>query len=194
MAREKQTDVETDDLKGGLVALVQELREGREQRSKHDEKIVNRLGKFKENPDGSPKRSVFNLRGQRDYPLPRLKARFFCPHPIDQDPEISGATREEIELLNLLEAGEYRFTLTDQSQTTMMISAVKNKATGMVEQMRVETPAFDREMFKQMPPMAKWLREVLAQHPEPIAEQAEAVLTMKAEKQAIAAGDIAVAV
>ena len=193
MARQKQDD-ETNDVVGGFSALVQELRADREARSKHEEKVVNRLGKFKENPDGSPKRSVFNLRGQRDYPLPELKCRLFAPHPIDRDPEVSGMTREEIELVNLLEPGEYRFTLTDQSQTTMTISAVKNKATGVVEQMRVETPAFDREMFKQMPPMTRWLREVLAQHPAEIAEQADAVMTMAQEKKGIAAGEIAVAV
>jgi hypothetical protein len=136
---------------------------------------------------------VFNLRGQRDYPLPALKCRIFAPHPIDPDSEISGMTREEIELANLLEPGVYRFTLNDQSQTEMTISAVKNKATGAMEQMRVETPAFGKEMFRQMPPMVHWMREVLAQHAGDIPEKAEAVLTMKREKELIAKGELAVA-
>lgn len=204
MARQRAQDDETPDMTGlselaqailtGNERIAEEMRAERAARSKHEEKIVNRLGRYKENPDGSPKRSVFNLRGQRDYPLPALKCRLFAPHPIDPDPEISGMTREEIELVNLLEPGEYRFTLNDQSMTTMVLSAVKNKATGKVEQMRVETPAFDREMFKQMPPMRAWLREVLSQHPDDIPARADAVLTMKQEKDLIAKGELEVAV
>lgn len=178
----------------GFQALVSELKADREQRTKHEEKIVTRLGKYKENPDGSPKRSEFNQRGQRDYPLPPLKCRFFAPHPIDPDPEISGMTREEIELANLLQPGEYRITLNDNSQTAMTIEATMNKATGAVEQMRAVSPAFDREMFKQMPPLVRWLREVLAQHPEAIAAQADEVLTMAKEKALIASGELAVAI
>jgi len=195
MAREKD---DAQDLAAatmaGFEALVQELKAQRAQSQQHEKEVINRLGRYKENPEGSPKISVFNQRGQRDYPLPQLKCRVFAPHPLDRDPEISGLTREEIELVNLLEPGEYRITLNDQSQTALTVQTVKNAATGAIEQMRIVTPAFDREKFKTMPPMATWLREVLAQHPEPIAEAASQVLTMKQEQALIAKGALAVAV
>jgi hypothetical protein len=129
-------------------------------------------------------RSAFNPRGEKDYPMPRLKCEVFAPHPIQ--PNSHGCTREEVELFNLLEQGSYPIKLNDDADCIVAVTTIVNKATGTVEQMHLTPdPSWSNENRQRFPSTALMLREMLG-------EKAKHVVTMKAEKAQIANGTLAV--
>ncbi len=130
--------------------------------------------------------SVFNPRGERSYPMPKLKCEVWAPHKTDQGSH--GWTREEVELLNLLEPGTYAFELNDNTPAKMDVIGVTNDISGAIERLTLSpTPPFNGEHHRRFKGMAIMLREMLG-------EKAAHVLTMKQEKTKIATGELAVSV
>jgi hypothetical protein len=133
-----------------------------------------------------PQISVFNPRGEKDFPMPTLKCDIFAPWKLSTTNH--GLTREEVELFNLLEPGTYTVTLVDESTAKVDVIAARNDATGAIEQMQLRpTPSWSNEHRQLFPAMAKMLREMLG-------EKADAVMTMKKERAGIVAGAIEVSV
>jgi hypothetical protein len=147
----------------------------------------------------APKISVYNPRGQKDYPLPRLKCEIYAPFQIT--PELQEGSpyldREEVELFNLLEPGEYQITLVDDSPVPVCVVATKNTLTGVIERMGLvgpkdpdtgqHTPLFTRTNKQTFPPLRKMLREM-------VGDAAGSVMPMTIERRQIASGELAISV
>lgn len=133
-----------------------------------------------------PKISVFNLRGDKDFPRPDLKCQMFIPYPAYRD----DLTREEIELLNLLEPGDYPVELNDGTMVTMTVTAMWSLDKQSMSRIVLSHPtAFKNDNHKNLIPKTRMLREMLAQH-ETTRSAAASVLTMKEEAALILAGKL----
>lgn len=129
----------------------------------------------------APGVSVFNPRGERDYPRPRIKFRAFLPW----EAEWESMTREEIELVNLLESGDYYVRRNDESRVKLTIRTSDNPNTGEIERLLMNTDtAFNNDYAYLMPPLRSILRQVLSQRPHTKAA-AEEVMTMEEEMDLI---------
>lgn len=130
--------------------------------------------------------SVFNPRGIKlsDYEMPRLKCEIHAPWRIH--PEFHGLDREEVELFNLLEPGEYMVTLTDDSRAKVTVKVIKNDTTGVLEKMHLVTNWTEEHKGK-YPSMRKMLREM-------IGAKANAVMTIAREHELIKSGELSVSV
>jgi len=130
--------------------------------------------------------SPFNPRGEKDFPMARLKCAIYAPWKID--PQGHNLTREEVDLFNLLEPGEYSFDLNDGAPATMRVVGVRNDATGVIEQLQLSpTPTWDNEHKGRFRSMADTLRQMLG-------DRASSVRSMRQEKALIADGQLAVSV
>ncbi len=140
-----------------------------------------------------PNISPMNPRGEKDYKMPRLKCEIMAPWKID--PQIHGLTREEVELFNLLEPGEYTVSLNDGSTRHVTVVATMNTVKGTIERLTL-AGAYDPDakqygsLFipqdKQLfPAMTTILRECISQQPGGT-EKAAKVMTMREEKRRIA--------
>lgn len=128
-------------------------------------------------------RSPFNPRGERDYPRPKLKCLMMIPWLLDRD----SCTREEIELANLLETGEYVVKRVDGTKFKVMCKvhyALDDKTPSRL--IMTNETAFNNDYFKLMPSLVDYLRQVLKQHNPDVARQAAAVLSMDEEEALIA--------
>ena len=114
--------------------------------------------------------SVFNPRGEKDYPMPDLKCVMHMPWPLR--PTLHGCTREEVELLNRLDLGEYLIDLLDGTTVAANVIGTKNQATGIVESLALMGAKddaggygtlFTSERKMVMPAMAAYLRQMLEQ-------------------------------
>lgn len=110
----------------------------------------------------APDISVFNPRGERDHPRPQLKCRMFLPWEAERE----SLTREEIELLNLLEPGEFYVQRNDESRIMVTVAGTTNPNTSRPDRilMNSET-ALNNDYHALMPPLRKWLRQILNQRP-----------------------------
>jgi hypothetical protein len=141
----------------------------------------------KKSLDYPPMISPFNPRGEKDFPMPDLKCEIHAPWSMK--PGLHGNDREEVELFNLLEPGEYQVELLDQTTVTLCVLAEKNAVTGKLEHMALmgaydpgekQHAAFFTQDRKQIvPPMRHLLRQMLG-------EKAAHVLPMKEELRRIA--------
>lgn len=144
-----------------------------------------------------PDISAFNPRGEKDFPMPKLKCRMLIPHP--QDPNFHGCTREEVELLNRLEFGEYRVTLNDGTVQTANVIGNKHPQTGEITLLEIRGQMdgngnfgalYSKDRFRDMPALAPMLRDMLSQ--KGIAH--EDVLTMGQERELVKLGQLEVSV
>lgn len=134
-----------------------------------------------------PKISVFNLRGEKDYPMPALKCEVVAPFP--STPTLHAYTREEVELINLVEPGVYNVELTDNSLATLNVVGTKNSQTGALERLefvgmydeatRGYAAFYTKERKQIIPPLVAMLRQMLG-------ASATDVLTMREEARRIA--------
>ena len=135
----------------------------------------------------SHKISVFNPRGEKDFPMPRLKCEVLMP--FSQKPEGHGLDREEVELMNLVEPGVYEVGLNDDSMIKVCVIARKNHATDQIEQLAFSgpldpetgqrTPLWTSSNKQQFPPLRTILRQI-------VGEAADRVMPMKVEVKKIA--------
>lgn len=151
-----------------------------------------------------PHISVFNPRGQKDYPMPELKCE--VNHPFPSRPNAHALTREEVELMNLTMPGSYAVELNDGTIFPVLITGRVNTATGVVGTMRWSgpldedtghpTPLFTRETKQLFPSLAMMLRQILGQRDafdsDDFADKygrdnspAEAVMPMKIEQRKV---------
>ena len=142
----------------------------------------------------APLASVFNPRGQKDFPMPPLKCEVWMPFP--QRPDLHGLDREEVELMNLLiddvlnkiqskEAPIYSVELNDDSTVLLCIEPVYNRTTQQLERIRwcgptdpdtrMPTPFFTSENRQQFRTLKMILRGIL---PE---DKVAAVMPMRQE-------------
>lgn len=130
--------------------------------------------------------SHFNPRGEKDFPMPALKCEFHAPWKIH--PAYHGLDREEVELFNLLEPGEYTVQGNDEAPLKLRIIARTNDATGAVERMDFKCDQFTAEHKGQrLPAMRAILRDILG-------DKAAGVRPMTEERKLIATGKLAVSV
>lgn len=144
-----------------------------------------------------PKISVFNRRGEN---LPAnttgpIKQKLKCLMMIPWLVEWESCTREEVDLLNLLEVGEYTLKRTDNSKVRVTVN-IEYKADAITPSRLVLThdTAFNNDNFRLMPAFADLLRQLLRQHDRAIADAARAVLTDEEEEALIEAGELSVSV
>lgn len=95
----------------------------------------------KSNAQG-PNISPYNLRGEKDFANPLLKCTVDCPS--HETPTYNALDREEIELMNLLEPGDYVIEMVDGSMVPMSVIGQRNHETGKIEAMRFAGP-FDED-------------------------------------------------
>lgn len=144
----------------------------------------------------TPRISPFNLRGQKDYPNPRLKCEMYIPWRLDPNVEAESPSldREEIELLNLLEPGTYTVERTDGVRAPCSVVGVRNGVTGNLERISLLGPKdpdtnhhvglFSNENKQTWPTLKNLVRQILEQQ----SADFEHILTMKAEARKIADG------
>ena len=140
----------------------------------------------KSNTQG-PGISVFNPRGQKDFPMPRLKCEVLMP--FSQKPEGHGLDREEVELLNLVEPGIYNVELNDDSTIKVCVIGRKNRATDQLDLLTFSgpidpdtghpTPLWTASNKQQFPPLRVLLRQI-------VGEAADAVLPIATERKKVA--------
>ena len=128
-----------------------------------------------------PNISSFNPRGDKDFPRPALKCPMLIPWPV----EAEAHTREELELLNLLEPGEFMITRTDRSKVKLTVNIARKLDSEEPSQLAVNhETAFNNDNHKQMP--HDWIRQLAMANPKTRAAAAN-VITMDEEVALIAA-------
>lgn len=129
----------------------------------------------------APDMSVFNPRGERDFPRPQLKCRMFLPWEAERE----SLTREEIELLNLLEPGEFFIRRNDESRMMVDIKATINPNSGKFDRLLMNSETgFNNDYHWLVPPLRHMLRQILRQRPA-TAKAADAVMTTEREIELI---------
>lgn len=138
--------------------------------------------------DNPPLIGPFNLRGDKDFPRPQPKCKIITPWTVPH--EMSLCTREEIELLNLLEPGEYLVRRTDGTRITLKVTGLKKLGSDEYDVITVNHPtAFKNEEQRLTPPLTDILRQMCKAKPH-LHAQAQAVLTMDEEEALILAGKL----
>lgn len=143
----------------------------------------------------APKVSVFNPQGEKDYPMPELKCEFYMPW--QQKPGMHGCDWEEVELLNLLEPGEFRVELLDGSTAPLTIVGMRNSESGSLERMLFfgvkdqdsgnYGAFYTKERRSVIPPMRSLLRQILG-------EKADGVMTIKERAKQVREGKLSVSI
>lgn len=133
-------------------------------------------------------RSPFNPRGDKDFPMPPLKCDIYAPWKMT--PEIHSLDREEVELFNLLEPGDYTIEMADGAMQPVCAVGVRNANTQRLEKLSLMGPKddqgnytglFTKEQKQQFPSLKSMLRQMLEQG----GVDASGVLTMKEEVRRI---------
>lgn len=129
----------------------------------------------------APDVSVFNPRGERDHPRPNLACPMFLPWEAEKE----SLTREEIELLNLLEPGEFYVRRNDESKILVTIKTTTNPNTGKHDRLLMNSETgFNNDYHWLIPPLRQTLRQILNQRAH-TKEAATKVLTMEREIELI---------
>lgn len=156
----------------------------------------------RKNNEVPPNISVFNRRGTLlpDSDTGPRKLPLKCKMMIPWLAEWESLTREEVELLNLLENGEYIVSLVDKSRVKMAV--VITYKLGGVEPSTLllnsigsdgqPGTAFNNDNFRLMPTLTDMLRQILRQHEKTIKAKAAAVLSDEEEEALIEAGELTV--
>lgn len=139
----------------------------------------------------TPNVSVFNRRGALINAKPKLKCTMMIPWLAEWE----SLTREEVELLNLLEAGSYVLRRIDDSRVNVTVRVDLN-VDGKTPSRLILThdTAFNNDNFRQMPSLALMLRQLLKQHEPETATAAKVILTDEEEEDLIASGELTVSV
>jgi hypothetical protein len=131
-----------------------------------------------------PNISAYNPRGDKDFPRPQLKCQMLIPWPV----EAEAHTREEIELLNLLEAGEFVITRSDRSKLKLTVAIARKLDSDEPSQLSVNhETGFNNDNHKMLP--HDWIRQLVMANPKTKAAAAN-VLTTEEEIALIAAGKL----
>lgn len=130
-----------------------------------------------------------NPQGDRQYARPPLKCKMFIPW--EAEPE--SLTFEEIELLNLLEEGEFIIKRNDGVKVNVTVRMTHN-LNGKPDRLLLNSEtAFNEENHWMMPPLTSTLRQILATRPH-TKKAALEVLTMEERYDMVASGELPVSV
>ncbi len=142
-------------------------------------------------PDNThaPAISVYNPQGDLEHPKPMLKCPMLLPWEADRD----SLTFEEIELLNLLEPGEFTIRRIDGTKLSLTINASvqPNDRTKYNRLVINHETGFNNDNFRLMGPMSDWLRQILKQRPH-THTAAQKVLTMEEREDLVRGGQLPV--
>jgi hypothetical protein len=162
-----------------LAESLQGLRTGQMQAAQLTADMQRRVTRPENN--FPPNLSAYNPRGDKDFPRPPLKCPMLIPWPVEQEAH----TREEIELLNLLEAGEFVITRSDRSKLKLTVAIARKLDSEEPSQLSVNhETGFNNDNHKQLP--HDWIRQLVSANPKTKAAAAN-VLTMEEEILLIAA-------
>lgn len=176
----------------GMQALIEEMKATRESQPQAQAQAFAKIN----DPSNkmAPLISACNPRGEKDYPMPQLKWEVWAPwrsRPVDH-----GLDREEVELFNLLEPGEYLVELVDGTLQKVAVVAMRHSISGDITRLTLSgalndegkpTPLFTQENKGQFPAMRAMLRDILG-------DKAKGVMPMKEEVKLVANGELAVSV
>lgn len=144
-----------------------------------------------------PNISVFNRRGTMlpDNAEGPRKPKLKCLMMLPWLAEWESLTREEVELLNMLEAGEYQLKRIDNSKVRVVIQ-VELRVDGKTPSRLLlnHDTAFNNDNFRLMPPLPDMLRQLLKQHDPEIRSVSAAVLSDEEEEALIEAGELSISV
>lgn len=139
-------------------------------------------------------RSPFNPRGDKDYDLPALKCEMWDPFKVT-DPHIGGFTREETELYNLVQPGEYKIKMNDGTYQTVCVVGTTNDETGQLFKLDFRGPRDEeghhtglhtKDRRPNMPATHLRLRMIINRDPDlETPGPADAVMTMREEVRRI---------
>lgn len=145
-----------------------------------------------------PHISPYNLRGQKDFPMPRLKCAIYAPWKIDPNLQESSPqlTREESELFNLLNPGVHTVKMNDGSRAACTVVGITNQENGRLEQLSLMgkkdpdsnqySTFFTKENRSSTPSMVLILRQLLDQQ----GVDHSHVISMEEEERLIAEGAV----
>lgn len=140
-------------------------------------------------------RSVFNRRGNllSDNELGPRKPPLKCIMLVPWLVEWESCTREEVELLNLLQEGDFTLKRIDNTKIRVTIR-IEYRVDGHTPSRLLinHDTAFNNDNFRMMVPFPDMLRQYLRQHSPEIAAQSKAVLSDEEEEALIEAGELSV--
>lgn len=149
-------------------------------------------------------RSVFNRRGvllDDQYPeghagpegIDPIKPKLKCLMMLPWLAEWESMTREEVELLNLLQPGTYMVKRVDNSKVQVTVNT-EFKVDGVTPTRLLvnHETAYNNDNQRLWPSIADWCRQVLRQHDQTTARLASAVMSDEEEEALIEAGDLVV--
>lgn len=144
-----------------------------------------------------PKISVFNRRGEllpddAEGPRkPKLKCLMLIPWLVEWE----SVTREEAELLNLLEPGDYTIKRVDNSKVRVTVNIELHTDGRSPSRLLLNhDTAFNNDNFRLIPALADMLRQILKQHRPEVALMAANVMEDEVEEMMIEAGRLSVSV
>lgn len=134
----------------------------------------------------APLTSPMNYRGEKDYPMAPLKCPMYIPHKVDEA-NIGGLTREEVDLLNLVEPGDYFIEMNDGDRQAVCVVGYRSSTTNELYRMDFMGPRdeegkhtglFTHDRRNRFPSFRMLLRQILG-------EKADGVMTMAEEKRRV---------
>lgn len=167
---------------GALALAIQGMKDGQLQGSQ----IIADMQRKTMRPenDHPPNVSAFNPRGDKDFPRPPLRCEYLMPWPIKPG-SAEELTREEIELLNLLEPGEVMITRADRTRIKFTVRIERKLDSEEPSRVLVHhDTAFNNDHHKLLP--FDWIRQLVESNPK-TREAAKAVVTMEEEEALILA-------
>lgn len=182
------TDPNVTDMMAKLAAALERVSEASIEGAKIQAAESRRI--HRPSNDVVPMTSTLNPRGQRDFPKPPLKCVMLIPWLADYD----SLTREEVQLLNLLEPGTFVVRKMDGTKVKIdvQITYGLDEVTPSRLLMNHET-AFNNDNHKWMPPLVDLLRQIHhASKNATVRAQAAAVLSQDEEEALIASGELTV--
>ncbi len=132
-----------------------------------------------------PRISDLNPRGDKDYPRPDpIYDKLFLPWQAEKE----DLTREELELINLIQPGEYSVRRHDGTEVKIDAKVVTNDVSGKPEQFWLISPmAFSSENRLLMPSLVETLRQMAG-------DAAKDVMPMDEERRLVASGELGVSI
>lgn len=178
------------DIVRALVGALQSIASGQQDARSAAQQALDMSAKMQQ-PDNrnAPRISVFNPQGDLYFPRPALKCKMFIPWQA----EAESLTFEEIELLNLLEPGEFSIARNDGKKVNVIIRAAMNDNGRMDRLLLNSETAFNNDNHWMMPPLTVLLRQILESRPF-TREASRQVLTMDERFEKVASGEFAVSV
>lgn len=135
----------------------------------------------------APLISTLNPQGDLQFPKPKLKCRMDIPWEAEDD----SCTYEEVELLNLLEAGDFVIKRNDNSKVGVTVRVIMNYDGKPSRLFMNSETAFTEESHWRMPTLVSILRQILGSRPNTKALAAR-VLTMDERFEKVASGELSV--